>query len=196
MPDTRPLVFVDTETTGLGPHRLPWEIAMVRRAPDHEDDRTIVIQIDDVDLADADPTALRIGGFYARHCSVMEAVPDDVYVLPGAAAAQIVFEWTVGASLIGVNPAFDADVLADLLRWHQLTPPWHHHLIDMVAMGLGFMAAQGDYPGAQERSYQLSERCGVPRPDLNEAHTALGDALWVERWYDQLTATSRPTVPE
>jgi hypothetical protein len=59
-----PLVFLDTETTGVHPAREVWEIGMIRR--DDEGEREIQFFVD-VDLSLADPFGLSIGKFYERH---------------------------------------------------------------------------------------------------------------------------------
>src|SRR5688572_15364551 len=65
------LVFADTETTSLRPGRRVWEIgAIVRpaggtRADDKE--HLWFIDIDELELGEADLRSLEISGFYDRH---------------------------------------------------------------------------------------------------------------------------------
>lgn len=61
------VVFLDTETTSTGRDRRPWEIAMIRRDDTGEKALTIFVDVADLDLDNADPDALRIGGFHSRH---------------------------------------------------------------------------------------------------------------------------------
>lgn len=197
-----PIVFLDTETTGLHADRRPWEIAMIRR--DGRGERELLIQVDDVDLTDADQKGLEIGGFYQRHLRYETCVPmdDREYVFRiERDAAELVEQWTRGAHIVGVNPAFDAATIAAMFRRHRLAPSWHYHLIDVPAMALGWLhgiedafgdgAKHGNVPGLPWRSYQLSEDCDVPPPSDDEKHTALGDARWTARWYDQLTGGTK-----
>lgn len=182
-----PLVFIDVETTGLHPDRARiWEIAMIVRGVESVDrDHRVVIDTCDLELQDADPAALTISGFYDRHPGV---APDAVGLGEiESAAARMVALITAGATLVGVNPAFDADLLGRMLRRHGLAPGWHHHLIDMTAVARGWLSsAHVDPPQLQASSYDLSRACGVTPPGPGEAHTALGDAEWVRRWYDHI----------
>lgn len=212
-----PLVFIDTETTGTHPERLPWEIAMIRR----EDgiDSRIVIQISDVDLSHAEPKGLEVGGFYKRHRAYAPKSEwkDGVMFYRENLAARVVEKWTRDAHLIGVNPAFDDQTLDAMLRRHNLIPAWHYHVIDVSAMGLGYLRGYADHsrkygpfdPTQPEntiappyKSDQIAAACGVrPLPD-HLRHTALGDATWAMEWYDTImrgaatacSDTSSPTV--
>lgn len=59
----RPLVFLDTETTGLHTDRQPWEIALIRR-DDTGDTRTVLyVDLADLDLDAAEPAGLRVSRF-------------------------------------------------------------------------------------------------------------------------------------
>ncbi|ORJ92594.1 hypothetical protein A6F55_23820 [Prescottella equi] len=200
-----PLVFIDTETTSLHPvHRRPWEIAMIRR---HNGTTTsCLIQVADVDLADADPRSLDVGRFWERHAGYRDPAKyvasdrEPVPLLEYDAARQVA-EFTAGAQFVGVNPAFDADVLDRMLRRNRLMPLWDYHLLDVPAMALGMLHAQAEMqviesaPELPYRSYQLSQLCGVNPPTESERHTAYGDACWVELWYDAITAGERVMGP-
>ncbi|QYB01458.1 hypothetical protein I1A62_29950 [Rhodococcus sp. USK10] len=163
-----PLVFVDTETTGLHPDtRRPWEIALIRR--DDQGDTEYLFQVTDVDLSHADPKSLEIGRFHDRHVrdvrphfhKVVDAAtalaqaglpnrvivggpsPDDpTNPLPESAVAARVDEITAGAHIVAVNPAFDAAVLDAMLRRNRLIPRWDYHLIDARAMAIGWLHAK------------------------------------------------------
>ena len=199
-----PLVFIDTETTGTHPGRRPWEIAMIRR----EDgiDTRIVIQIEDIDLSNAEPKGLEVGGFYNRHRNYAPKAEwqDGVYFYNEAIASIYVEKWTRGAHLVGVGPAFDAATLDAMLRRHKLIPAWHYHVIDVSAMGLGYLRGLADHGhssltcqdspncAAAEtiappyKSDQVAAACGVrPLPE-HLRHTALGDATWAMEWYDTI----------
>jgi DNA polymerase III epsilon subunit-like protein len=188
------LVFCDTETTGLHPdlHRV-WEIAMVHRRPAADPDTAPVttehlIYVRDVELGTADPYALRVGRFYDRHpaytdrgrrTNVQGGEPAAALVLTEAEAARLVHQVTRGALLVANNAAFDADLLARLLRRHHLTPAWDYHLVDVAALTLGRLRRPPPY-----RSDQLYAELGVEPAPPELRHTAMGDALWVERVYD------------
>lgn len=184
-----PLCFIDTETTGVHPDRRVWEVAMIRR--DDVGERELVIQIGNVDLSNADPFGLKVGGFYER-AAKYGRVPEGTRVMSEVAAAKYVEEWTRGAHLVGAVPNFDADCLDKMLRRHLLIPAWHYHLVDVEAMAVGYLNAQGNKISPPWKSNELAQACGVELPTEEERHTALGDAKWAMRWYDAMTWTVTP----
>ncbi|MBO0875368.1 MAG: hypothetical protein J2P19_18455 [Pseudonocardia sp.] len=120
---------------------------------------------------------------------------------PESWVMQNIEEWTRGAHLVGAVPAFDADVLAQRMRAHGVLPSWHHHLIDVEAMAVGWLygkygnpdnggrpvEAEGDAVTPPWRSDDLAQACGVEPATDDERHTALGDARWCARWWDAMT---------
>lgn len=209
---TAPLAFIDTETTGVHPGRRAWEIAIIRREPDGQE-RTLHVFVVDVDLSEADPYGLKVGRFYERHPyfngTVDDALVDDPWfgyrtgpmpatarlLAEGQAAGQVE-RLTRGAHLVGAVPNFDAEVFADMLRRHQVVPAWHHHLIDVGSLAVGYLAgcaAENPFSAHASvpwRSDDLSRACGVEPAGDDERHTALGDATWAMRLYDAITGTA------
>jgi hypothetical protein len=179
------LAFIDTETTGLHPERLPWEIAVILRESDG-DERELLLQIEDVDLSRADPRGLAVSRFFERHFdyNAESTMPCDV--VPERRAAQLVEQYLRGAHIVGCVPNFDTDTLDAMLRRHRLLPGWHYHLIDVETLAVGHIAARGEPPAPPWKSDTLSLSCGVQPPTDAERHTAMGDARWVRRWYDAL----------
>jgi hypothetical protein len=189
--DPAPLVFIDTETTGVHPGRLAWEIAMVRRDPDGRETTTL-LQIDPIDLSAADPFGLRVGQFYTRHASATrDPLPEGCRVVDEETAAGIVERVTRGAHLVGAVPAFDAGTLDPMLRRHGHLPAWHYHLVDVEALAVGALAAQGLAVSPPWSSSDLTEALGVIPASQEERHTALGDALWAARVYDAVMGARR-----
>lgn len=197
-----PIVWLDTETTSLGPDRRAWEVAMIRRDDTGTRERRFFVK--NVDLAQADMAALRVGGFYDRHPQYAGDASDDGFVTRTLAgpvgpmlleryeAARKVEYITRGAVIVGANPGFDLETLARLLRSVHLFPAWHYTPVNVKAMALGWLAGRGQLGDltATSRSDDLAAACGVePAPDV-ERHTALGDARWVQRWYDHLTGAA------
>jgi hypothetical protein len=131
------LVFIDTETDGVHPGRVAWEIGMICRAEGVTEEMSFFV---DIDLSSADPFGLKIGRFYDRHprgrwlSGLDEVLADDVMARPASAAAAVA-RWTHGAILVGAVPNFDTETLAPLLRQHGLTPAWHYHLVDVETLG-------------------------------------------------------------
>lgn len=198
---TAPLCFIDTETTGVHPDRRAWEIALIRR--DATGTSSWLLQVADVDLSNADPFALNVGGFYERHVSAVGYFPlphdaaNMVTVASEKECARIVEEATRGAHLVGLVPSFDADVFDKMLRRHRLVPAWHYHLIDVGSMALGWLRGNVAGSGADDRhaeaatlpyrSDALALACGHEPAAAADRHTAMGDAKWTMDWYDLLT---------
>lgn len=187
-----PLIFLDTETTGLDPTvHAPWEVAWVT-ALDHGDQlellrrRSLVLQLDPT--AQLDHRALDISRFYERygpmdtvrlpwwvvHRMLTQDVGHLLAQLPGfdGLATDVI-------TLVGANPAFDQRMLE---RWLSWSPPfWSHRLLDVPTL-------VGSYLGYRP-PYSLRAACEAFEitVDANERHTAAGDVdlcieLYARRW--------------
>lgn len=215
---TAPIVYVDTETTRLGPRRLPWDLALIRVEPDGTrwEFQTFI----DIDLSDADPFSLGIGRFYERHpvgiwhaYGVSEETVDELMDGPPTAGARPSFmtleqaagawcRWTHGCHVIGAVPNFDTEVMGDVVRENRLIANHHYHLSDIENLIAGFLRGRLRY----DREMTVDERARVMElADLpwdsdalfaeigvttpeGERHTALGDARTVERAHNVLLA--------
>lgn len=188
------LVFIDTETTSLRPDRRAWEIGLYVRGVgfDPERPRHFFIDADDLDLGNADPFALKIGGFYDRHPEYGPSPAPLVDTFSEAEALREVEHLTRDAHLVGAVVNFDADVLGTRMRAHGIAPSWHYHLIDVEALAVGFLSATG----ARElpiplpwSSDDLTRELGIPPVPEEDRHTALGDARWARAIYDRVTGS-------
>lgn len=200
---TTPMVFIDTETDGLHANRRAWEIGMIRRVDNGERECRMFLPLD---LKFSDPEALRIGGFWDRHPAGRKLsgkhlspgapgvrMPDRIPApceptTPVHDAAKKVMEWTFGAHLVGANPAFDAQILERMLRAEGYLPSWHHHLVDVETVAVGWLMGQGLDVEIPWKSDKLAARCGVPPRE--DRHTALGDARWIRDWFDAMGGAS------
>ncbi|SHY23638.1 Uncharacterised protein [Mycobacteroides abscessus subsp. abscessus] len=184
---TGSIAFLDTETTGLHAQRRAWEIAIIRRDPGQLD-RTIVIYVDvqDLDLDNADQGGLMYGRFWERHPQAAGiALPDEGHVLcRESEALEFVREWTAGAQIVGVNPWFDIQTLAEAFTRHGGEPSWHYLPECLISIAKGYVCALKTVPASTSEG--LSAQCSVPVPRGAARHSALGDALWAKRWYDVL----------
>lgn len=199
-----PIVFLDTETDGVHPGRKAWEVAMIRRDETGEAEIEFFV---DIDLETADPYGLNVGRFYERHPygrylagtipDFVFGIKDDGSFLRTRDAAHAVARFTHGATLVGIVPDFDTEVLANLLRAEHLTPAWHYHKQDAETLAAGYLYGGGrsDMMPRDLRevltlpwsSEEISRAIGVEPPTAEERHTAMGDARWAMRIYDQVT---------
>lgn len=179
------LVFLDTETTGLGLDADIWEIGAIVRdplAPDQEY-RWFVQH----DLAKA---AQLPEPFRADH----DARYDAATALTPADAAQRIHSMTrYHAHIVGACPNFDTERLALLMRRHGIEPRWHYHLVDVENLAVGWLwgrAVDDDaITGAVNLPWDsdwVSKQLGVVVAEADR-HTALGDARWARDLYDAVT---------
>ena len=199
------LAFVDTETTSLRHDRRAWEVGMIVREPGELTDTEHRWFVDscDLDLGNADLFSLNIGRYHGRHPDVLfEANPaayarDVAQCRSEREVMHLVEAATRGAHLVGAVVSFDADVLGQRMRAHGICPSWHHHLIDVEALAVGYLAGLPGYGVAGSsrpvnafelirppwKSDDLSAALGVTVSE-EDRHTALGDARFALRIYD------------
>jgi len=211
------ICFVDCETTSLRPDRRAWEIGLIAREPGKPDvEHQWFIDAYDLDLGNADVMSLKIGRFYERHPQYqLEREADYTEVASEVEALRLVEAITRGAHIVGAVPNFDTEVLGARMRANGICPSWHHHLIDVEALAVGYLngrrARQNEivdrYPlendGARApglvrwndpiehsrppwKSDALAAALGITVSD-EERHTALGDAKWARAIYDAVT---------
>lgn len=203
------ICFVDTETTCLGHRARPWEIAVIRREP-NGDEETWVVQVQ-YELnglpPGTSPQALYIGGWLSRGVAGSDYIwrlGDDIvaraYGHEEAAAHAVHRLFRNDPILVGVGVHFDAAVLSAMFLRHELPEePWHYAIVDLKAaswgaindsiahMGEAAPAGLTELTAVPLRSEPLAAAGGVEPPTEEERHTALGDARWAARWYDALT---------
>lgn len=191
---TNTIVAVDVETTGLDPDRHHiWEVGLIVRGhqrPEMDGRWHIMIR---PHLNCADPDALTVSGFYRRaprylyptdHATtngVPAYVIEKPFRAPGLAlgvadrmpVARTLAQMLDGATLVGINPAFDAAFLARFLRGHWQAPTWNHRLVDVVPLAAGFLSGcrTGYNTGvtwlAGHHNTAAGEACPAVAPDLD-----------------------------
>jgi DNA polymerase III epsilon subunit-like protein len=210
---------IDTETTSLRADRRAWEVGIVARTPGRPDvEHHWFIDAGDLDLGNADVMSLKIGRFHERHpqYQLSHEAPWSAADAEADALRQIE-AITRGAHLVGAVVSFDADVLGQRMRAHGICPSWHHHLIDIEALAVGWLngrrsrqneivdgyplendgkkapgLVRWDSPGPWDvplpwKSDDLSRLVGVEPASDEDRHTALGDARWALAVYDAIT---------
>ena len=174
MTPTAPVVFIDTETTGLDPDRHEiWEIAVIQ-----PDGAEAVYHPTPKHFERADPTALRITRFYERQ---------NEGGWPWQKRSEVAFmvaSLLAGQHLVAAVPSFDAAFLNRFLRANGEAPSWHYHLVDVEALAAGRLGIAPPWD-----SKDLATRLGIdPASTEFGKHTALGDARWAKAIYDAALA--------
>lgn len=196
-----PLVFVDTETTGLYPHlgHEIWEWASIRI--DNADQFTAEFcdnrlffdslsirahqrDIESLAMNLADPMALNISGIFDRHAHHR----GDYHGLTTASdpsLAQMIAKETRGATWVGAVPGFDVNMVTKFLLDMNYTPGmWHYHLIDIECLVAGSLGEGVLDPPWKYKNLQTLVNPEIPI--LAEGvgkHSALGDAFIVMLLY-------------
>lgn len=156
----RPIVVVDTETTGLDPDKdfaveVAWWNLMT-------DERGSFVPIHDVALVliPENVPALRVNRYIDR---LADAPQDEDFT-----ELNLLHDHLDDATLAGSNPAFDAAFLARMFaEGNRRRPrPWHHRLLDVAAFAAGALNFS-EVPG-------LATVCGELRINLPD-HTAEAD---------------------
>lgn len=170
------LVFLDIECMGLDQFAPVWEFAAVRRYADGtQQEYHCFIDHDPVLWLSDLPDAFR-KDYQNRYR------PADA--LTTSKAADLIWNATVDAHVVGAVPSFDTErLMYILLRAGCTKAPWHYHLIDVENLAVGYLAAKGVLPPMPWKSDQLSAAIDVD-PGLFKRHTALGDVLWCMAQYD------------
>jgi hypothetical protein len=194
-----PLVFMDTETTGLSLDDDIWEFAAIRRDPDGtETELHLFIEHDRKRCAKL-PESFR-EDHYSRYL-------DHRAVDRAGAGYQIrnLFGTAPKPHVVGAVPNFDTERVARLLiaGGHRPTSdPWHYHLIDVENLAVGYLRGMqldngGPTARAERASLQppwdsdkLATALGVTI-DEKDRHTAMGDARWAMRIYDAVMSGPR-----
>lgn len=190
---TAPLVFLDTETTGLTLNDDIWEIAAIRREPDGTETELHIFVEHDRKKCEQLPPSFREDhdARYRDH---------QAYTRNQAASAFLDIVRNGRPHIVGAVPNFDTERLAWLLRgWSSdWQPTWHHHLIDVENLAVGYLArelalkiAGGDPDrhtiteaiAAPWDSDDLSRAVGID-PARFERHNAMGDVHWAMAIYD------------
>lgn len=200
---TAPVVFLDTETTGLGLDADIWEFAAIRRHPTGEEiELHLFIEHAATKCADLPDS------FLADHRRRWPNHAEYVWTQAGAAeqiARFLAPDFYGGkAHIVGAVPDFDMSKVEHLLGRHGFGTQWHYHLIDVENLAVGYLRGRRDAFAAvfddglrgdgmtplPWDSDELSHAIGV-EPPTTERHTALGDARWARDIYDRVMGTNR-----
>lgn len=172
---TAPLIFLDTETCGLGLDDPIWEVALIRREVDGTETEHRFYIEHDVEAADKLPEQFRADHAKRYDASEAKSVPVAMVLLEYLLRPA---EDGTRAHIVGAVPNFDTERIAHQFR----ISPWHYHLVDVEALAAGALGVEPPWD-----SDDLSSRVGVR--DWSDRHTALGDARWAKAIYDAVITT-------
>lgn len=174
----QPLVWLDTETTGLDPEtERVFEVAIIE-ADGYE--TVFHLKPEDDVVARMHPKALEVNRYHER-TSDPEWVWSDF-----DDALEAMRRRLDGKHIVGAVPDFDARHLTATYKRAGLEPPrWHYHLIDVEALAVGYLAAKGIPFSLPWDSDDLSRAVGV-EPDTH-THEAMADARWAKRLWEAIT---------
>lgn len=188
MPTSKPILFLDTEATGLDPALDGlWELAVIRREPDGtETEYEWFVNAHVPSRAALLPEPFKTD--YATRYRPDLAITGSRLVLELDALCRD------RPYIVGAVPSFDMNRIGRLReRFGFTTPdPWHYHLKDVENVAIGFLnglAAAGDRRAIVALSQDLDDSdaislaVGVDPADFAR-HTALGDARWAKAIYD------------
>lgn len=186
------IVSVDVETTGLYPgYHEVWEVGLV---PVDSGREHMYFQFQPTELENSESKALQVGGFYERfdwigdprfaRDMLVEGVikdeeeetekPSGHKAVTGAAEAC----WRMakeleGATIMGLNPHFDADFMEALFHKYGHAKTWSHRFIDLGSYAAGAWGARNVLSG--KAITDRMEAHGVVNDDI---HNAYADARW------------------
>jgi DNA polymerase III epsilon subunit-like protein len=199
---TRPVLILDTETTGLFPefgHQI-WEVGIAEYGTGREHLWRI-----EPDLFRADAEALEVNRYHERTSGMAGTLPGlqdlagsdgvpDYWSEPAAVALGLT-QWLKGVTIVGANPAFDALHMAAFLREHGYAPPWpwHYRLRDIGSMAYGWLSRSpvaATVPPIDASTDDFAHALGVDT-DSFERHSALGDCRLVAAMLGVIEGTAR-----
>lgn len=181
------LIFMDTETTGLSLADDIWEFAAIRRDPDGTETELHLFIEHDENKCKRLPDP-----FKADHTARFPA-PCSGLVTPRTQAAHRIGTFMrksdgLKPHVVGAVPNFDTERVALLLATVGNSPEWHHHLIDVENLAVGYLAGGArdglaTTPALPWDSDNLSRAVGVDSETFPR-HTAMGDVRWAMAIYD------------
>ena len=170
-----PLLFIDTETTGLSSTSTVIEIAMIRREEDGAETRFhTLIKPTEQELADAHPKALEVNG-YAADPSRWDDAPSM-----SEAGPQIVAFAEGAKTLVGHNVAFDERMVMASFDRHGVEGRIPYHKIDTITLTYEHLTPLG------LKRASLDTVRGFLGWPLEGGHTAMKDAGDCKKLFDLL----------
>lgn len=162
---TKPLIFLDLETTGFFPGRHEIiEIGALKVEPQKPFKvlAEFELKVSPKALEKADSAALKVVGFTSEEW--MAAVELD-------GALKLLGEFTEGGILAGYNVSFDWSFLTFAYSLLGQDDPFHYHRLDVMSMAYAKL-----YKKRAVTKFSLKEICSYLKIPQKHAHRALADA--------------------
>lgn len=187
----RPYAFVDIESTRADHAKRIWELALI---VDRHNGKPVecewLIESSSLDLGNADPKALEVGGFYQRHPQAARGFIHTGDLYPEYVALAEFEHLTRHAVLFANNTPFDTSGLDTRMRAVNILPSWHYKPKDVIDMAHGWLLGRGiEVPAKDDGTWSseaISLACGVDPADYDR-HTALGDCRWIRALFLTIT---------
>jgi DNA polymerase III epsilon subunit-like protein len=179
--DPRAVVWLDTETTGLGPPEAHAVIELAAVATDPTSSTVYGVFERKIAIPEwvvPNPVSLRVNRYHERDWSGARAEAEVARELAAWLPARAV--------LAGHNVAFDRRFVAAMLARHGLPEPGWRHVLDTRAFAAA-LKKRGAVPDCHLATVAAS--LGVP---LRDAHTAYADAEAARRVYLALRRAEEP----
>lgn len=150
----RPLVIVDTETTGLEDYHRPFEVSWLKidleeGIDPNESPLTFYNMLSSKEIDEAQPKALGING--ATPAWLAEELP--TLAMDTRRQREMFYDDIIGSTLVGANVRFDAEMLMRIMPFS--VEPWHHRLFDIQAFYAGVMRRM-EIPGLNDIVKELN----------------------------------------
>lgn len=173
------MLIIDCETTGLNFDRhRPFEICIID--VDREDWERWIWRPSEPWFGWADVQALKMN-------RMLDRVPDRPDPGFERHVAEKVSAIIDGRVIAGSNPDFDVNMLRGWLGQHFLPCTPHYRTIDIPTFAAGRLHSQGVAVTVPIRSRDVSNKMGVEPPDEVLQHTAVADAVWMWRLWQEAT---------
>lgn len=175
-----PLLFLDTESLGLGDAPL-WEVAAiyVNEYGGIRSQFSMFLKHDAGDWFDTLPEPFQ-EDYLSRF------VPDEA-IDPVKAVLKICKYLQPGTIVCGSNPSFDTSRLERIAVNAEIpAPSWHYHSEDVPTLARGWLNGKGVYPAPPWKSDIISQMIGVD-PREFDRHTAMGDCEWSLAMWERVT---------
>jgi DNA polymerase III epsilon subunit-like protein len=183
MPENTPLIFLDTETSGLDAHRHAiWELAAVKRTATLTEELHRFVRLD---LRSADRKALAYGRYHERF--------RDDRAVDISEALRDLCAFADGGVLLGLNIGFDVRFIEramfDANTRHapgaRLVSTWHYSPVDVKSLAAGALKLAPPW-----RSDDIAQALDVNPADFAR-HGALADCHFSAAIYDAAMALPR-----